>query len=71
MHTQRPSRFPVILVGSDYWKELVQWMQETMDGTTMIAAADLTTFRLVDDAETIVRIVRDVNNEELIPYNHQ
>lgn len=67
IQTQRASRFPVILVGSDYWKGLVQWMKETMAGTKKIAAADLTIFRLVDDPETIVRIVRDFNsNEELI-----
>jgi predicted Rossmann-fold nucleotide-binding protein len=38
-----------------------------MAGTKKIAAADLNIFRLVDDPETIVRIVRDFNrNEDLI-----
>ena len=47
-------------------------MKETMAGTKKIAAADLTMFRLVDDPETIFRIVRDFNsNEEFISNNHQ
>ena len=64
IQTQGASRFPVILVGSDYWKGLVQWMEETMARTKKIAESDLTIFQLSDDPATIVRIVNDFNSKE-------
>jgi hypothetical protein len=64
IQTRRASRFPVILVGSDYWKGLVEWMKETMAGTKKISESDLAIFRLVDDPATIVRIVQDFNRKE-------
>lgn len=64
IQTRRASRFPVILVGSDYWKGLVEWMKETMAGTKKISESDLAIFRLVDDPATIVRIVQDFNCKE-------
>jgi len=64
IQTRRASRFPVILVGSDYWKGLVEWMKETMAGTKKISESDLAIFRLVDDPATIVRTVQDFNRTE-------
>jgi len=64
IQTRRASRFPVILVGSDYWKGLVEWMKETMAGTKKISESDLAIFRLVDDPATIVRIVQDFNRNK-------
>lgn len=63
IQTRRASRFPVILVGSDFWKGLVQWMKETMAGTKKISGSDLAIFQLVDDPATIVRIVQDFNRQ--------
>lgn len=64
IQTQRASRFPVILVGSDYWKGLLEWMQETMARTKKIADSDLAIFQLADDPATIARIVLDFNSDE-------
>jgi len=64
IQTRRASRFPVILVGSDYWKGLVEWMKETMAGTKKISESDLAIFRLVDDPATIVRMVQNCNRTE-------
>ena len=64
IQARRASRFPVILVGSDYWKGLAEWMKETMAGTKKISESDLAIFRLVDDPETIVRMVQDFNRTE-------
>lgn len=64
IQTRRASRFPVILVGSNFWKGLVQWMQESLVGTKKISEADLAIFQLVDDPAAIVRIVKDSNSEE-------
>ena len=64
IQTRRASRFPVILVGSDYWKGLAEWMKETMAGTKKISESDLAIFRLVDDPATIVRTVQDFNRTE-------
>lgn len=64
IQTQRASRFPVILAGSDYWKGLIEWMQESMARTKKIAESDLSIFQLADDPATIVRIIQDFNSDD-------
>jgi len=55
-HKIRP--FPVILVGSDYWKGLLDWMVEVVLKEGKISPADLDILRLIDDPEEIVRIIK-------------
>jgi len=63
IQTQRASRFPVILVGSDYWKGLLDWMEDTMARTKKIATSDLSIFRLIDEPEKIVKTVKNFKSK--------
>jgi len=49
--------FPVILVGTRYWKGLVNWVRDTMVSAGKIAAADMDCFCLSDDPEEMCRMV--------------
>ncbi|HEY1112407.1 MAG TPA: TIGR00730 family Rossman fold protein, partial [Chitinophagaceae bacterium] len=52
IQTGKIARFPIVLVGTDYWKGLIDWVKTTMlDTEKNINAEDLNLFRLVDTAE--------------------
>lgn len=55
-HKIRP--FPVILVGSDYWKGLLDWMKETVLKEGKISPSDLEILQLIDDPEEIVKTIK-------------
>ena len=50
--------FPVILVGSDFWCDLVDWLRERLLGEGTIAADDLDLLRVTDSPEEVVEICR-------------
>lgn len=54
IQTGKIARFPIILVGSDYWKGLLEWVENTMLTNAYIASEDLKLYRVVDSAEEAV-----------------
>jgi uncharacterized protein (TIGR00730 family) len=57
IQTQKVTRFPVILVGADYWKGLVDWIKNTLVTNKAIATEDVDIFSLTDDVDEIVEII--------------
>lgn len=51
--------FPVVLMGTDYWRDLVDWMEEKMLGEGMINPSDLQLLQLTDDPDQAVAVVKD------------
>lgn len=56
IQTGKIRRFPVVLYGSDYWGEMVDWMSRKMLGAGCIDKEDLDLFQMVDDAQSAVDI---------------
>ena len=54
VQTRRTQQFPVVLVGTTYWKGYVRWLKNTMLKEKCISPEDLDLFRVKDDAEDIV-----------------
>ena len=55
VQTQKTAKFPIILVGTDYWKGLLDWIKTTMlEEENNISAGDLDLFKLVDTADEAV-----------------
>jgi len=54
VQTQRIDPFPVILIGSDYWKGLIDWMRKSMLKKKRIDSKDLNIFTVLDKAEDVV-----------------
>jgi len=59
VQTGKTRKIPVILVGRDFWKGLVAWMQDKMVGEGMISASDLELMRIIDEPEAIVEAIFD------------
>ena len=60
IQTLKQATFPVILMGSDYWAGLVEWIKAKMLGEhKYIAPEDLGDFTMADDVRTAVKIIKD------------
>ncbi|TBV78927.1 MAG: TIGR00730 family Rossman fold protein [Desulfobulbaceae bacterium] len=58
MQTRRIKAFPVILVGSEFWSGLVDWIKEKMLATGKIDQDDLLFFQVMDDPDEVVRYIK-------------
>jgi uncharacterized protein (TIGR00730 family) len=59
IQTQRISRFPVILFGSQYWNGLLKWMKATLDKNGFISRGDLDLCTVTDDPQQVVDTILD------------
>jgi uncharacterized protein (TIGR00730 family) len=55
VQTRKVTRFPVVMMGVDYWRGLLDWMESTMSGTGKISPVDLDLVCLTDDVDEAVR----------------
>ena len=58
IQTQKIKPFPVFLVGSDYWKGLLEWIRDVLLKGGKISPADLDIFQLIDDPQEIIRVLK-------------
>jgi uncharacterized protein (TIGR00730 family) len=60
IQTLKQATFPVILMCSEYWAGLVEWIETKMLGEhKYIAPEDLNVFTMADDVQTAVRIIKE------------
>jgi uncharacterized protein (TIGR00730 family) len=59
IQTRKIKPFPVILVGKDYWKGLLDWVSDSLLREKMISAEDLDILRTVDTPEEVLHWVQD------------
>jgi uncharacterized protein (TIGR00730 family) len=62
VQTGKITRFPIVLVGSEYWKGLNTWIVETMLRAGKISAADPELVKVVDDPAEVVRIIKEAHS---------
>ncbi len=60
IQTKRIHPFPVILVGSDYWSGLLEWMKGRQLANGMISPEDLELIRVMDDPEEVVHLIHQM-----------
>jgi uncharacterized protein (TIGR00730 family) len=59
IQTGKIRHFPVILVGTDYWGGLLEWLRDVMLPAHAIAQVDFDLLRVTDDADEVVSMVRE------------
>ncbi|MFK7813014.1 MAG: TIGR00730 family Rossman fold protein [Maribacter sp.] len=57
IQTNKIEKFPIILVGTDFWKGLLEWIKKTMLAAKNISPEDLDLIHLVDTEEEVVEII--------------
>ncbi|MBU4001857.1 MAG: LOG family protein, partial [Proteobacteria bacterium] len=60
IQTRRIKPFPIILVGSDYWKGLIDWIKSTLLEDKHISPADLDIIQIMDEPAEIVKFIRKI-----------
>ena len=70
VQTNKIAKFPVVLVGKDYWNGLFQWLKLTMlEEEKNIHEADLELFKIVDSADEAVDYIIDFYSKYLLKPN--
>jgi hypothetical protein len=70
IQTLKIGKFPIVLLGSDYWGGLITWIKETMlDKEKNISPQDLNLFKVVDTADEAVKIIVDFYSKYSIKPN--
>ena len=71
VQTQRIPEFPLILFGKDYWKGLLHWMKDRVEGGAFISPGDLDLVKMTDKPQEVVDIILDyerrVGPPDMIP----
>lgn len=57
IQTGKIGEFPVVLFGSDYWEELLEWVREEMLEERLISPQDLDLLMVTDEPEEAVALV--------------
>ena len=57
IQTGKIKHFPVVLFGTDYWREMLDWIKGELLADGMISADDLELLHVTDDADEAVRLV--------------
>ena len=57
--TGKLHEFPVVLVGSEFWRGLLAWMQSTLLPEAMISPCDFESLKVTDDPDEVVQIIQD------------
>jgi hypothetical protein len=61
--TGKITMFPIVLVGSDYWAPLLDFLKNTMLGRGFIGASELALLRVADDPEEVVQIIKEAHTD--------
>ena len=69
IQTHKTVRFPIVLVSTDYWKGLIDWIHHNMLSEKNISPSDLEIFTLVDTAEEATAIIEEYYNKYALKPN--
>jgi uncharacterized protein (TIGR00730 family) len=69
IQTSKIGRFPIVLVGKDYWSGLLDWIKSTMSPNGLINDKDLDLIQLVDSAEEAVEAIDEFYSQYLFKPN--
>lgn len=69
IQTRKIGKFPIVLVGSEYWGGLVDWIINVMLKEKNISPEDMNLFTIVDTADEAVQIIIDFYSQYLLSPN--
>jgi uncharacterized protein (TIGR00730 family) len=67
VQTGKIPRFPLVLVGRDYWRGLLDWMRRTLEPGGFISPGDLELATLVEDPMDAVKLILDYKRTVGVP----
>ena len=65
IQTKKISRIPIILVGTEFWKGLIDWIKISLIEEKLISPEDLDLFSVVDTQEEVLTCLKDFHPKEI------
>src|SRR5699024_8407955 len=65
VQTGKVKRFPIVLMGSEFWAGLLEWLRQMPVGEGAIAASDVDLMHVTDDPAEAVTIVLEATAHRL------
>ncbi len=70
IQTKKIGRFPIVLVGTDYWKGLLQWIEEiVLKQEHHISSTDMNLINLVDTPTEAVEVIDNFYSQYMLSPN--
>jgi len=70
IQTKKIGKFPIILVGSEFWSGMMDWIKTTLlQAHNNVSVEDLDLFSIVDDEDEVVEIINKFYNKHLLSPN--
>jgi uncharacterized protein (TIGR00730 family) len=63
VQTKKITRFPIVLVGTEFWGGLIDWVRSTMLPSGKISPEDLDLIHVTDDPDEVVKVIVDAHLE--------
>jgi uncharacterized protein (TIGR00730 family) len=70
VQTGKITRFPIVLVGSDYWKGLHTWITDTVLAGGKVSPADPDLIKICDDPADVVRMITEAHSLDAADRNY-
>src|SRR5690606_4588840 len=67
--THKTARFPVVMVGKEFWSGLVDWFRDALLHEGMISPEDLDLYNIVDTPEEAVKVIDDFYSRYMLAPN--
>jgi uncharacterized protein (TIGR00730 family) len=64
VQTGKITRFPIVLVGTEFWGGLLDWVKQVMLSSGKISAEDMDLFHLTDDPAEVVQVIVDAHMKQ-------
>jgi len=61
IQTKRIKSFPVILVGGEYWRDLVEWINGELVKRKYISKKDTNIFHVADTSQEVIKVIKNLN----------
>lgn len=70
IQTRKIGRFPIILVGTEFWNGMLDWIKKVLlEEHGNVSEGDLDLFHIVDTADEVVEIINNFYNKHLLSPN--
>ena len=66
VETGKVTRFPIVLVGSEYWGGLLTWLREKVQAEGKIRASELDLITVADDPAEVVEIITKAHAQDSV-----
>ncbi len=69
IQTQKIDKFPIILVGSEFWRGLIDWIKKILIDEATISLKDLELISIVDSPDEVIQIIEEFYSNYLLKPN--